>query len=152
MPGSAAVRPRTAIRAAAVRPLFGRWPGRTISRVPRTTGLFPLAGLPGIVIVMETRTLPDSTAPDTGPAAASPAEELPGLYREILERVERLEALGARAEAARIRQNAISVYSKAWDATGRKSLVSLIARADRALEGDAAPRSWALRRRSATAR
>ena len=101
---------------------------------------------------METPTLPDLTAPDAGLAAASPAEELPGLYREILARVERLEALGARAEAARIRQSAISVYSRAWDAAGRKSLVTLIGRADRALEGDAAPRSWALRRRSATAR
>jgi len=104
------------------------------------------------VIVMETRTLPASGTPDPGAAASSPAEELPGLYRVILERVERLEALGARPEAGRIRHSATEAYSKAWDAAARKALVSLIARADRAIEGDAAPRSSVLRRRSATAR
>jgi hypothetical protein len=109
-------------------------------------------GLDGIVIVMETRTMPASAVPDAGAAAGSPAEELPGLYREILERVERLEALGARAEANRIRQSATDAYSRAWDASGRKALVSLLARADRAIDGDPTPRSWVLRRRSAPAR
>jgi hypothetical protein len=97
---------------------------------------------------METRTSP-ATVPD---ASASPAEELPGLYRVILERVAELEQLGARAEAGRIRHKATATYSKGWDAAGRKSLVALIARADRAIEGDAQPRSWVLRRRSAPAR
>jgi len=105
-----------------------------------------------IVTVMETRTLPASAVPDAGAAAVSPAEELPGLYREILERVERLEALGARAEAGQIRQAATDAYSRAWDASGRKALLSLRARADRAIHGEPSPRSWALRRRSAPAR
>ena len=41
---------------------------------------------------------------------------------------------------------------RAWDAAGRKSLVSLLARADRAVEGEAQARTWTLRRRSVAAR
>jgi hypothetical protein len=98
---------------------------------------------------METRTSPAGAGPDL---TASPAEELPGLYRDILERVELLEQVGARAEASQIRHKATETYSRAWDAAGRKSLVGLLARADRALEGDPPPRTWALRRRSVAAR
>ncbi|HEX5013365.1 MAG TPA: hypothetical protein VFV72_04325 [Candidatus Limnocylindrales bacterium] len=101
---------------------------------------------------METRTLPAPAIPDAGAAAASPADELPGLYRQILERVERLEGVGARAEAAAIRRAATDAYSKAWDASGRKALVGLLGRADRAIDGDTPARSWVLRRRSAPAR
>jgi hypothetical protein len=88
-------------------------------------------------------------APD---AAATPAEELPGLYRAILERVADLEQLGERAEAARIRMDATAAYSGAWNAAGRNRLMTLLARADRAIGGTASPRGFAFRRRSATAR
>jgi hypothetical protein len=98
---------------------------------------------------METRTSSVPAGPDV---TASPAEELPGLYRVILERVAELEDIGARAEAGRIRHKATEAYSRAWDASSRKSLLALLARANRAIEGDAPPRTWALRRRSAPAR
>ena len=98
---------------------------------------------------MESQTLPAPAAPDAG---ASPAEELPGLYRAILERVAELEQLGERTEAGRIRRSATGIYSDAWDAAGRKGLLALLARADRAIAGDAPPRTWVPRRRSAPAR
>jgi hypothetical protein len=105
------------------------------------------------VTVMETRSLPAPAAPDADP---SPAEELPGLYRAILERVAELEQVGRRPEATRIRLKATRTYSNAWDAAGRRSLVALLARADRAIAGEVQPgartRSWVLRRRSAAAR
>jgi len=105
------------------------------------------------VIVMETTTVPGPAAPDAGTAGgASPAEELPGLYRAILDRVAALEGLGERAEAARIRHLATGTYSGAWDAAGRRSLVSLLARADRAIAGESPVRTWVPRRRSAPAR
>jgi hypothetical protein len=108
----------------------------------------------GIVIVMETRSVPAPATPDAGASLGglSPAEELPGLYRAILERVAELDGLGERAEAARIRHAATEVYSGAWDAAGRRSLLSLIARADRAIAGESQSRTWSLRRRSAAAR
>ena len=45
----------------------------------------------------------DPTAPAAPDAGPSPAEELPGLYRAILERVAELEQVGRRPEATRIR-------------------------------------------------
>jgi hypothetical protein len=113
--------------------------------------------------VMETRSLPTQAAQDTGP---SPAEELPGLYRAILERVAELEQVGRRPEAMRFRLQATRTYSNAWDAAGRRSLVTILGRADRALAGESQPRSrtrslrvrsfraraLVLRRRSAAAR
>jgi hypothetical protein len=102
---------------------------------------------------METRSQPAPATPDAGP---SPAEELPGLYRAILERVAELEQVGRRPEATRIRLQATRTYSNAWDTAGRRSLIALLARADRAIAGEAQPRartrSWVLRRRSAAAR
>jgi hypothetical protein len=102
-----------------------------------------------MVTLMETRSALAPPAPDAG---VSPAEELPGLYRAILERVADLEQLGQREEAADIRRKATSVYSDAWNAAGRRSLFSLLARADRVLSGETQPRTWVLRRRSAAAR
>ena len=102
---------------------------------------------------METTSVPGPATPDAGSAGgASPAEELPGLYRAILDRVAALEAIGARDEAARIRRLATGTYSGAWDAAGRRSLISLLARADRAIAGDLPTRTWVPRRRSAPAR
>jgi hypothetical protein len=103
---------------------------------------------------METRSVPAPTTPDAGGAAGgmSPAEELPRLYRAILDRVAELEGRGERAEADRIRRSATEHYSGAWDAAGRRGLVALLARADRTLAGEAPPRPWGPRRRSAPAR
>ena len=105
---------------------------------------------------METRTKPSPAASD---ADASPAEELPGLYRAILERVAVLEQRGQRPEATRIRLHATRAYSGAWDEGGRRSLLGLIARADRVIAGEThgrartrtRTRTWVLRRRSAPA-
>jgi hypothetical protein len=63
-----------------------------------------------------------------------PAEEFPQLYRAILDRVDRLERFGERREAARIRQDAIQAYSKAWDVAQRKRLELVLRRVERALE------------------
>ena len=103
---------------------------------------------------METTSLPAPAAPDAGvsPSGASTAEELPGLYRAILDRVAILESGGERDEAAKIRRLATEAYSGAWDAAGRRSLLSLLNRADRVIAGDAPQRTWVLRRRSAPAR
>ena len=103
---------------------------------------------------METTSLPVPAAHDASASTnvASPAEALPGLYRAILDRVAILESGGERAEAARIRRLATDAYSGAWDAAGRRSLVSLLARADRVIAGDAPQRTWVLRRRSVPAR
>ncbi len=59
----------------------------------------------------------------------APAEELPGLYRAILDRVAELEAAGDRAEAARVRTAATRAYSRAWDDRARRELEGLVRRA-----------------------
>ena len=61
----------------------------------------------------------------------SPAEELPALYRAILDRVAELEAAGERAAAARLRADATDAYSRAWDERARRRLETLLRRADR---------------------
>ena len=61
----------------------------------------------------------------------SPAEELPALYRAILDRIAHLERTGERSEAARIRTAATAVYSRAWDDKARRRLKDLLRRADR---------------------
>jgi hypothetical protein len=95
-------------------------------------------------------------SPTLGTVATDPAhtlaEELPGLYRTILDRVAQLEHIGERTEAGRIRMSATATYSGAWDEGGRTRLLSLIARADRIIAGPAHPRGWVMRRRSAPAR
>ena len=100
---------------------------------------------------METRS-PQSPAASPADVPATPAEELPGLYRTILERVADLEHRRDRSEAARIRMAATEAYSGAWDDSGRNRLVALIHRADRAIDGAERPRGFALRRRSIPAR
>ena len=59
----------------------------------------------------------------------SPAEELPALYRAILDRVAELEAAGDRVEAGRLRRDATRAYSRAWDARARRQLEALLRRA-----------------------
>jgi len=61
----------------------------------------------------------------------SPSEELPALYRAILDRVADLEALGERVEAAQLRSDATAAYSRAWDERARRRLESLLRRAVR---------------------
>jgi hypothetical protein len=61
----------------------------------------------------------------------SPAEELPALYRAILDRVAELEADGERATAARLRSDATDAYSRAWDERARRRLETLLRRSDR---------------------
>jgi hypothetical protein len=90
--------------------------------------------------------------PTAAEAGTSVAEDLPALYRALLERVARLERAGARAEAARIRHEATQAYSSAWDEAARRMLVTLILRADRVTAPQVQSRGWSLRRRSATAR
>ncbi|HSL76803.1 MAG TPA: hypothetical protein VK867_07655 [Candidatus Limnocylindrales bacterium] len=59
-----------------------------------------------------------------------PAEELPALYRAILDRVAELEAAGERARAARLRTDATDAYSKAWDERARRRLETLLRRSE----------------------
>lgn len=62
------------------------------------------------------------------------AEQLPTLYRSILDGVARLERAGERREAGRIRVEATAAYSRAWDARSRRRLEGLLQRLERALE------------------
>ena len=61
----------------------------------------------------------------------SPAEQLPGLYRAILDRVAELEWRGERAEAARMRSAAIRAYSRSWDDATRRALETMLQRSVR---------------------
>ena len=61
----------------------------------------------------------------------SPAEELPALYRAILDRVAELEAAGERGTAARLRTDATDAYSRAWDERARRRLETLLRRSER---------------------
>jgi len=56
----------------------------------------------------------------------SPAEELPALYRAILDRVAELERDGQRPKAARMRADATRIYSRAWDEAARRGLLALL--------------------------
>jgi hypothetical protein len=62
---------------------------------------------------------------------ASPADELPALYREILDRLAPLERGPFRNEALRIRARASRVYAQSWSEHGRKALHNLLRRIDR---------------------
>ena len=66
----------------------------------------------------------------------SPAEDLPALYRAILDRVAVLESEGERAQAARLRADATEAYSRAWDERARRRLEALLRRSERETPGD----------------
>jgi phage-related minor tail protein len=61
--------------------------------------------------------------------AHTPAEDLPSLYRAILDRIAALEAAGQRSDAVRIRRDATRAYSRAWDERARRELEALLRRA-----------------------
>jgi hypothetical protein len=63
------------------------------------------------------------------------AEELPALYRAILDRVAELERDGRRVEAARVRSDATRIYSRAWDERARSRLEALLQRNTRPTAG-----------------
>ncbi len=74
-------------------------------------------------------------SPCTGPRVIlgtmepnSAAEELPELYRAVLDRVGELEAAGHRRVANRIRADAIRIYSRAWDERAHRELLTLLRR------------------------
>jgi hypothetical protein len=56
----------------------------------------------------------------------SAAEELPALYRALLDRVAQIEAQGRRAAAYRLRAEATRVYSRSWDDRARRALQDLL--------------------------
>ena len=58
----------------------------------------------------------------------SAAEELPGLYRAVLDRVGELEASGRRDLANAVRAEATRIYSRSWDDQARKALLALLRR------------------------
>jgi len=62
------------------------------------------------------------------------AEVFPRLYRRILDAVGALDTLGARRQAARLRESAIRTYSGRWDERGVRRLEETLARAEAALE------------------
>jgi hypothetical protein len=104
---------------------------------------------------MESQTSPAVSVPvEPAPAESVPtlAEDLPEIYRAILDRVADLERIGARGDAGRIRQGATRAYSDAWDESARRQLLRLLSRAQRGLAISERPRGWSLRRRSVAAR
>ena len=96
---------------------------------------------------MESRPSPEPAPPALEPAAPTVAEDLPELYRAILDRVDHLERIGERSQASQIRAAATGAYSVAWDEGARGRLIGLLARADRVLAGPPRNRGWSLRRR-----
>jgi hypothetical protein len=58
----------------------------------------------------------------------SAAEELPALYRALLDRIAQIEAEGRRAVAYRLRTDATRIYSKCWDERARRALQGLLDR------------------------
>ena len=71
---------------------------------------------------------------------SSPAEDLPALYRGILDGVAQLEEIGQRREAALVRAEATRIYSRSWDAGGRRQLEQVQRRIDRIRSGQDRPR------------
>ena len=58
----------------------------------------------------------------------SASEELPDLFRAVLDRVAELESSRDRDLANRVRAEAIHIYSRAWDERARRDLLALLRR------------------------
>lgn len=56
----------------------------------------------------------------------SAAEELPALYRAVLDRIAQIDAAGQRSVGYRIRVEATRIYSRAWDDRARRGLEALL--------------------------
>jgi hypothetical protein len=54
------------------------------------------------------------------------AEELPELYRALLDRIAQIDAAGHRSLGYRIRAEATRIYSRAWDERARRGLEELL--------------------------
>jgi hypothetical protein len=54
------------------------------------------------------------------------AEELPELYRALLDRIAQIDAAGHRSVGYRIRAEATRIYSRAWDDRARRGLEDLL--------------------------
>jgi hypothetical protein len=65
----------------------------------------------------------------------SASEELPDLYRAVLDRVAELEASRKRDQANRVRADAIHIYSRAWDDRARRELLALLRRSGASDQG-----------------
>jgi hypothetical protein len=78
----------------------------------------------------------------------SAAEELPALYRALLDRVAQIEAASHRAAAYRLRTEATRIYSRSWDDRARRRLKDLL---DRTVDRESVQRGpvRGFRRRSA---
>jgi hypothetical protein len=63
----------------------------------------------------------------------SPAEQLPAIYRAVLDSVAELERRGERLEASRFRNEAIRAYSRSWDGAGRRRLLRILRSAERVI-------------------
>lgn len=59
----------------------------------------------------------------------SAAEELPALYRAVLDRIAQIDAAGQRSVGYRIRAEATRIYSRAWDDRARRGLEELLRQA-----------------------
>ena len=68
------------------------------------------------------------------------AEDLPALYRAILDGVAQLEGIGQRREAGLVRSEATHVYSTSWDEAGLRRLEQIRRRIDRIVAGTERPR------------
>lgn len=58
----------------------------------------------------------------------SASEDLPALYRAVLDRVAEIAASGRRSLANELRAEAIRIYSRAWDDRARRELQALLRR------------------------
>ena len=76
----------------------------------------------------------------------SRAEELPALYRAVLDRVAQIATTGQRDLANRIRADATRIYSRSWDERARRELEGLLRRHTEAVVGESAPGRTSRRR------
>jgi hypothetical protein len=81
----------------------------------------------------------------------SAAEELPALYRAVLDLVGQLEAGGQRDLARRIRADGTRIYSKSWDARAKRDLQALLRRHRGGVASEGAPGQGHRRRTVRTA-